>query len=621
MNLDVNVKIPLLWDGEFSKTSWGDINYIVGPNGTGKSLFAEELKAQFRQTGLKIRSLNAERLSGFEKSNYSYYSSSALSSGLNISQFETFKNVGEEYGLSTSAFIILKERLDLRIRIEALLSDIFKKRIRLVEEGGFLKPKIQNIHRGDEYSLKESECHGLKELITLLTFLYDPSNNILILDEPELHLHPQFQSFFMREVRNIAGNPQVNPSKKMFFIITHSPYFLDCKTLDDLKNVLVCHYDEPPTYITEFDQQDRYVLSRFLPRLNTHHKQFFFSPNPVFVEGYTDQQIISLLLEKTGVNVGSAGSSIIDVGGKDEVAVFLRLCKKLKIDARAVVDFDAVLRGKLREVIQVDERSSAYFVLEGFGPDISNAIGEVEKKLFLIATELSKSHIVDPFVAPLLSVIKATITIAEKKGELLDSVLLTIIRYKDAVKNSLPKEMADEVDYIFSRYSVILRAFKKANVFAISNGEIEHHYQHAAIDYLNYGKKDELFHKEFDYILGISDSVTIETKYGELISLLKDAIPTINVNLKEHMKFQIIEWIQCVQRVISKKEVVDIHTLRTNASVNYKLFSQLFEIGDDDLTIFPDLKFQCTLQLKDAVTEESTQIMFSEKTIAHEFSL
>ena len=326
MNIPITIQLPILWGtNTFSKSDWSPINVIVGPNGTGKSLFADQLKSQLDGKGFKTRLLNAERLAGMEKQDYSYFSSGNFSQGLNISHFETLKNHGAAFGLSSSAFVTLKERLDIRIKIEAVLSDIFQKTIRLVEEGGYLKPKIQNINGGAEYGLKEQECHGLKELLTLLTFLYDENNNCLILDEPELHLHPQFQSFLLSEIRKIAGDPNSNPKKKIFFIVTHSPYFLDLRSLDDLKNVLVCHYNLPPTFIDTLDSQDEYVLKKFLPRFNTHHKQFFFSPNPVFVEGYTDQQIISILFDKLNYNISASGSCVVDVGGKDELGVFFRL--------------------------------------------------------------------------------------------------------------------------------------------------------------------------------------------------------------------------------------------------------------------------------------------------------
>ncbi len=183
INIPIEIQLPILWKEEgFTKNSWGEINLIVGPNGTGKSLFSEQLKAQLISNGYKVRLLNAERLSGLEKQNYSYYGSSGLNEGLNISHFPQLKTQGESFGLSSSAFITLKERLDIRVKIEALLSDIFDKTIRLVEEGGFLKPKIQNNNGGDEYGLKEQECHGLKELITLLTFLSEVSHFFMAFD-------------------------------------------------------------------------------------------------------------------------------------------------------------------------------------------------------------------------------------------------------------------------------------------------------------------------------------------------------------------------------------------------------------------------------------------------------
>lgn len=68
MHLNVNIEIPFLWGNKiFKKGEWSNINFLIGPNGTGKSIFAEKLKSICIQAGLKVRYLNAERLSGFEK--------------------------------------------------------------------------------------------------------------------------------------------------------------------------------------------------------------------------------------------------------------------------------------------------------------------------------------------------------------------------------------------------------------------------------------------------------------------------------------------------------------------------------------------------------------------------
>jgi len=616
MNIPISVRLDKLWDGEFCKNDWGSVNYIVGSNGTGKSLLAEQLKNAFSSNGYRVRLLSAERLSGFEKSDYSYFSSSGFSSGLNISQFADFKRFGENYGLSTSGFIILKERLDIRIRIEALLSDIFKKRIRLVEEGGFLKPKIQNLYRGAEYNLKESECHGLKELITLLAFLFDPTNNLIIFDEPELHLHPQFQSFFMKELQNIAGDPNSTSTKKIFIIITHSPYFIDCRTLDDLKNIIVTHYNRQPTFIDSFDQQDEYTLKRFLPRFNTHHKQFFFSPNPVFVEGYTDQQLISLLFEKIGINIGSSGSCIVDVGGKDELAVFFRLTNKLQLDSRVIADFDAIFRGKLREVVQSNEKCIEYFISEGYGRDISASIGEIERKIHIIANEIYNSDKVEIEIIPLQNILKIIIAKADSKNDVFDLTLLTLLRYKEQMKGSLSAglRLSPDIDFVFARYYILISVLKKCNVFIIPHGEMEHYFKHSEINYLSYGRKDELFHNEFDFLLGLTEANDIETLYSDLLAAISHAIPTIKIDLKEHMKFQIVEWIQCVQRAIAKKEVYDIASLKANVNIDYKLFNQLFDIPDDGLTITKDLKFTCKMIINRASFKTQKQNDFFRMT-------
>ena len=613
----VDITIPLLWgDQHFIKNKWGAINYIVGANGTGKSLLADQLKARFNTDGFQSRYLNAERLVGLEKKDISYFGGGSLKNGFNISEFQRYKLFAEEGGLSSSAIIILKERLDIRLKIEALLSDIFGKTIRLIEEGGFLKAKMQNIKAGEEYTLTENECHGLKELITLLTFLYDPAKNCLIFDEPELHLHPQFQSFFLEEIRKIAGNPKEDPTKKLFFIITHSPYFIDLKSIDDLKNILVCHANTVPTYVKDLDADDTYVLKKFIPRFNTHHKQFFFSPNPVFVEGYTDQQIISIIFEKTGINIGASGSCIIDVGGKDELGVFYKLCKSLKINCRIIADLDAIFRGRLRRVVCEDECSQNYVQEKGIGVNLSNEIGDLESHLSAIATRI----IDEPTALSNLIELKTRLSsfTSDEEHSKRVATLLAIQRHDTEIRTVLDSVNIANLNLIIGRISQIHSAFKSCKVFIFPKGEIEHYYTQSKIDYLNISNKDVWFHTERDYLLNAtSDDVKID--YKDLIGLLKEAVPTIKIDIKKHLKFEVFEWIHKVQTGIARGEINNSEDLFRNAKINYTLYNQILDL--QSLIINENKSFECKVLIKETLLGGGLEVVFNQATNAHTFNL
>jgi len=614
---NVDITIPLIWgDEHFIKNEWGYINYLVGANGTGKSLLAEQIKNHFNNNGYKARYLNAERLMGFEKKDVSYYGGAILHRGFDISNFDSYKTYAEHGGLSSSAIIILKERLDIRLKIEALLSDIFGKTIRLVEEGGYLKPKMQNIKAGEEYNLSESECHGLKEIITLLTFLYDPSKNCIIFDEPELHLHPQFQSFFLQEIQKVAGNPLDDPSKKVFFIITHSPYFIDLKSLDDLKNILVCHLNKVPTYVTELDADDQFILKKFLPRFNTHHKQFFFSPNPVFVEGYTDQQIISILFEKIGINIGASGSCIIDVGGKDELGVFYKLCKALKINCRIIADLDAVFRGRLRRVVCEDERSQAFVQQQGIGANLSNEIGDLETHLTDIAARILNQETAIPELNELK--VRLNSFLAEEGHSKKVTTLLAILKYDVKIRTVLDASNVANLNLIIGRIAQLHNAFKSCNTFIFPKGEIEHYYTQSNVDYLNITNKDTWFHTEKDYILQ-ADPSHISQEYSDLITILKEAVPAIDIEIKKHLKFEIFEWIHQVQTGIAKGELNNTDDLTRNAKINYTLYNQILEL--QNLIINEDKTFECRITIKETLTGIPIEVNFNQTTNAHNFDI
>lgn len=621
MNLDINILIPDLWgEQKFQKNEWGSINYLVGPNATGKTQFAEQLKQQCQGQGLKVRYLSSERLAGLEKTNYSYFSTSGIYQGLNVGQFSEYKNYGAQYGLASDAFATLKEKLDVKIKIEATLSQLFGRRIRLAEEGGFLKPKIQRIEGGDEYGLKESECHGLKELMTLLTFLYNDDYNCLIIDEPELHLHPQFQTFFLQEIRKIAGDPLSSLDKKCFFIVTHSPYYVDIRTLDDLKYCIVFQPDKLPACIDQLEDEDEWRIKRLLPRLNTHHKQFFFSSRPIFVEGYCDQQIFGLIQEKRGKLLGASGSCIIDVGGKDELDLFFRICKKSNIDAQFIADLDAVTKGKLRQSVSEDDRCRDYLQSEGIGTDLMQVIGEAEKAISECLSELdSKSTDTSELNPPLQDFRNALSKESELKKK--RYVFLVGLKYHGEQVKGLISSKAQTLSYLEGKLQKIIQAFKRSGVYVLSNGELANYLpEYKGNPYiLSDDAKAKTFEKERDFIL--VNNLTeeeIRARYGELINILDEATSPKEIDMDLYLTYAIRDWIYEVQSAYNRGEVKDEDSLKRNAMIDWQTHSRIFDLLEFSLK---QDSFACRIRLKPLLDPKEREVMFDNRVSAANYQL
>ncbi len=612
MNIPVTAKIPDRWGEQvFTKSEWGSVNFLVGPNGSGKTRFAEQLKQALSNAAMKPRYLSAERLAGLEKSHVLGHQG-PLWQGFDVGQYHNYKNYCGEVGLAADAFVILKEKINVRIKIEAFLSSIFSRRIRFAEEGGFLRPKIQRIRGGTEYAMKESECHGLKELITLLAFLYDDEFNALIIDEPELHLHPQFQTFLLAEIRKAAGDPRVQPNTKVFFLITHSPYLLDFRLLDDLRQCIIFHLNEVPSYIGALSPQDEFSLKRLLPRLNTHHKQFFFADRPIFVEGYTDQQLFTLIQESRAKLLGATGACFIDVSGKDEQDFFFRLCQHLRINAQFITDLDLITRGNFRNSISEDSRCKKFASEQGIGPDLMDAIRELNRRLDSLVRAVESSS--EMAAAEIKSALMAVEETEAKRYR----VLVATIHRREALVRSMP-EKTGEVDYITAKVKRLSEAAREAAVFLLPKGALENHL--ASYTGSLYQVPDRLkastFESERDFIVASPGVSTVEAHYAELTPLLDAASGVCEVNLRQHLGYAIGVFIGNVQVAFERREIDSADSLKLHASVDWNTYNRILEVLS---FAAKDGKFVCRMKLKEIVDPAQAEFGFNDETVHSKFS-
>jgi len=80
----------------------------------------------------------------------------------------------------------------------------------------------------DNYPITiEQTASGIYEILFLLTTIIGESGKVLLLDEPELHLHPTMQ----KRILNLLSEPMIQ-GRNQILLITHSPYLVSIKDID-----------------------------------------------------------------------------------------------------------------------------------------------------------------------------------------------------------------------------------------------------------------------------------------------------------------------------------------------------------------------------------------------------
>jgi predicted ATPase len=359
--MPIVVNLPLPWPPNTTFTLDDDlpaITWLVGANGTGKSRFLRELSTHTELARFGPRLVSTDRLSAVRSDDTAKgVWGDRSEGGIGKGYFSRIANLSQRDGSLLGTVVLLHERSDLRMRVEATLSQLLDRHIRLEMFDGNLLPKVR-YGASAEYGMFSHECHGVLELLVLLANIYDNKTSLLLIDEPEQHLHPQYQAFILGELQR---------SGKKAILATHSSSFLAVKTLDELRGVVCFHHDfRPPSrYIGE--PQIDHEVAQILPRMTEQHRAFFFARSPVFVEGYFDATIIGAIQRSVGLSAEAAGSCLIPAMGKDEAGRYLMLCNALGKKACFFFDLDALFDRRLSIGAEQDSDLSARIADAGHG--------------------------------------------------------------------------------------------------------------------------------------------------------------------------------------------------------------------------------------------------------------
>jgi putative ATP-dependent endonuclease of OLD family len=168
---------------------------------------------------------------------------------------------------------------------------------------------------------------------------HDLEKGLMIIDEPELHIHPQMQKKYLTII-----NRAIEQLGLQFVIATHSPLFVNTDTIRGVHRFFKDKNNSTKVIRPEIDEEEK-DLVRILNYTNS--SKIFFSNKVILVEGpsdeffyrsYLDEYIKNKRLTVTDIEVQS-------IQGKKDYPTWKGFLNKYKINSLFIGDLDNVLEG------------------------------------------------------------------------------------------------------------------------------------------------------------------------------------------------------------------------------------------------------------------------------------
>ena len=177
---------------------------------------------------------------------------------------------------------------------------------------------------------------------------------MLMIDEPELYMHPQAVARVRRALQTLSG------SGYQVICSTHSPILIGT---DEVRDAVVFAKDnEGRTFRRRQARQELRKVARESARhfndllgFDTA-KELLFADRVVLVEGRTDVVVMQHVFHaRHGVGADEVMVGFIETGGVDHLFLQLRALRALGMDGKAIVDLDFAFRGAIHADLLADD--------------------------------------------------------------------------------------------------------------------------------------------------------------------------------------------------------------------------------------------------------------------------
>lgn len=204
---------------------------------------------------------------------------------------------------------------------------------------------------------------GERELLTYLfaIFALNVRDALIIVDEPEMHLHPKWQKTLLQLFIRLAQS-----TGNQFLLATHSPTFVSPESIQYVSRVF--SHDQR-SHILRLNTTALPEAKHLLSIVNSqNNERLFFADEVVLVEGLSDRIFFEAVLDRHGRSSSSRSVlEVISVAGKGFFEAYAKVLRACEIQYSIISDLDYVEQvgsPEIKELFKVDTREIKMDVID-----------------------------------------------------------------------------------------------------------------------------------------------------------------------------------------------------------------------------------------------------------------
>lgn len=239
--------------------------------------------------------------------------------------------------------------------------------------------RVNLAREGREFPISKSSS-GEREILNFVLgiFSYRIKNGLIIVDEPDLHLHPKWQNILFDLFNNISVQ-----SNNQYLIVTHSPSFINEKTIDSVSRV---YLDKNISEVAQPDKDSLPQSKELLHLITTlNNEKIFFADKVVLVEGLGDRILFQRLIEIYKKNTQEV-IEVLEVHGKGNFEKFRDFLDLFEIKNFIIADLDYAFNigsGKIKNMFITNYKNIDKNVLKNKKSKDAKSLSECLEKIII----------------------------------------------------------------------------------------------------------------------------------------------------------------------------------------------------------------------------------------------